>query len=94
MGPRPALPFGPGGFLGPGVQGYGFGLGFAVRLAPGIAGIPGSTGEYWWAGYAGTLFWIDPVEQVVAIYMAQTPDRARVPSRRVIKQIITQAIAD
>jgi CubicO group peptidase (beta-lactamase class C family) len=91
MGPRPAFPFGPGGLLGPGLQGYGFGLGFAVRLAPGIAGIPGSTGEYWWAGYAGTLFWIDPVEQIVAVYLTQARP---IPSRRMIKQIITQAIAD
>ena len=80
--------------MGPGVQGYGFGLGFAVRLAPGVASIPGSTWEYWWAGYGGTLFWIDPVEQVVAIYMAQTPGHSRIPSRRVIEQVITQAIVD
>ena len=42
------------GELGLGTLGYGFGLGFAVRLAPGIAAVPGSQGDYMWAGYAGT----------------------------------------
>ena len=46
--------------------GYTFGLGFAVRQAAGVAGVPGSPGEFMWAGYAGTYFWVDPKEQLVA----------------------------
>lgn len=56
--------------LGPG---YGFGLGFAVRLGPGIAPIAGSTGHYYWGGIAGTSFWIDPKEDFFAIFMMQGP---------------------
>jgi CubicO group peptidase (beta-lactamase class C family) len=52
--------------------GYGFGLGFAVRTTPGIAGVSGSVGEYRWGGAAGTAFWVDPKEELVAVYMMQS----------------------
>ena len=45
--------------------GYGFGLGFGVRKEPGASDWPGSVGDFYWAGYAGTYFWIDPKEQLV-----------------------------
>ena len=50
---------------------FGFGLGFAVTTNPVAAGILGSPGEYYWNGFAGTLFWVDPVEDIVAIGMIQ-----------------------
>jgi CubicO group peptidase (beta-lactamase class C family) len=43
-----------------GTPGYGFGLGFAVRLEDGVAGVPGYGGQYMWAGYGGTYFSVDP----------------------------------
>ena len=55
------------------LPGYGFGLGFAVRLQPGIAHVPGSVGQYFWGGLAGTTFWVDPAEQLFAILMIQAP---------------------
>ena len=55
--------------------GYGFGLGFAVRVAPGEAGVPGSVGDYHWSGLAGTYFWIDPAEDLIAVWMMQAPDQ-------------------
>jgi CubicO group peptidase (beta-lactamase class C family) len=77
-----------------GTRGYGFGLGFAVRLAPGIAGVPGSQGEYMWAGWAGTYFWVDPKEELVAVYMSQAPSPIRAYYRRLLKQLVYQAIVD
>jgi CubicO group peptidase (beta-lactamase class C family) len=53
--------------------GHGFGLGFAVRLAQGIAPFPGSAGQYFWSGIAGTHFWIDPAEQMFALMLIQAP---------------------
>src|SRR6202012_4309394 len=41
------------------LPGYGFGLGFAIRLQPGISHVPGSVGQYFWGGLAGTTFWVD-----------------------------------
>lgn len=53
--------------------GHGFGLGFAVRVADGEARMHGSKGDYWWGGFGGTYFWVDPKEKLVAIWMAQGP---------------------
>jgi CubicO group peptidase (beta-lactamase class C family) len=55
------------------LPGYGFGLGFAVRLQPGISHVPGSVGQYFWGGLAGTTFWVDPAEDLFAIMMIQAP---------------------
>jgi CubicO group peptidase (beta-lactamase class C family) len=55
------------------LPGYGFGLGFAVRLQPGIAHVPGSVGQYFWGGLAGTTFWVDPAEELFAILLIQGP---------------------
>jgi CubicO group peptidase (beta-lactamase class C family) len=77
-----------------GSKGYTFGLGFAVRLADGIAAVPGSAGEYMWAGYAGTYFWVDPREGLVAVYMTQAPSPMRSYYRKLLKQLVYQAIID
>jgi CubicO group peptidase (beta-lactamase class C family) len=55
------------------IPGYGFGLGFAVRLAAGIAQVPGSIGQYFWGGLAGTTFWVDPQEDMFALLLIQAP---------------------
>jgi CubicO group peptidase (beta-lactamase class C family) len=77
-----------------GTPGYTFGLGFAVRQGDGIAGVPGSAGEYMWAGYAGTYFWVDPQEEIVGVYMSQAPSPVRAYYRKLIKQLVYQAIID
>jgi CubicO group peptidase (beta-lactamase class C family) len=84
---------GPGQLL-LGTPGYTFGLGFMVRQGQGVAGVPGSPGEFMWAGYAGTFFWVDPKEELVAIVMAQTPGPVRAYYRRLVKQLVYQAIVD
>jgi CubicO group peptidase (beta-lactamase class C family) len=53
--------------------GHGFGLGFAVRTHQGMAPFPGSLGEFFWSGMAGTYFWIDPKEDLFAVFMMQGP---------------------
>jgi CubicO group peptidase (beta-lactamase class C family) len=77
-----------------GSDGYTFGLGFAVRMQDGIAGVPGSAGEYMWAGYAGTYFWVDPKEQITAVYMTQAPSPQRAFYRKMVKSYVYQAIVD
>lgn len=51
--------------------GAGFGLGFGIINDPAEAGVMTSRGAYFWGGYAGTIFWIDPEEDLVAIAMMQ-----------------------
>jgi CubicO group peptidase (beta-lactamase class C family) len=77
-----------------GTPGYTFGLGFAVRQGDGVAGVPGSAGEFMWAGFAGTYFWIDPTEEIVGILMTQAPSPERAYYRKLFKQLVYQAIAD
>jgi len=93
LGTRISAPVTPGELL-LGVPGYTFGLGFAVRQGPGVAGVPGSAGEFMWAGYAGTYFWVDPKEEIVAVYMSQAPSPIRAYYRRLFKQLVYAAIAD
>lgn len=77
-----------------GVPGYSFGLGFMVRMVPGLAGVPGSVGEFMWAGYAGTFFWVDPAEQLAVVMMMQAPGPNRAWYRREIKDLVYQAIIE
>jgi CubicO group peptidase (beta-lactamase class C family) len=74
--------------------GYTFGLGFAVRQQPGIAGVAGSQGEFTWGGYAGTYFWVDPKEDIVAVYMTQAPSPIRSYYRKLFKNLVYAAIED
>jgi CubicO group peptidase (beta-lactamase class C family) len=93
LGTRIAAPLSPGELL-LGTPGYTFGLGFAVRQGDGIAGVHGSAGEFMWAGYAGTYFWVDPAEEIVGVYMSQAPSPIRAYYRKLIKQLAYQAIVD
>ena len=77
-----------------GTLGYTFGLGFMVRKEAGIAAVPGSAGEYMWAGYGGTFFWVDPKERLAVVLMAQQPGPSRVYYRKELKQLVYQAIVD
>jgi CubicO group peptidase (beta-lactamase class C family) len=75
--------------------GYGFGLGFAVRTEPGIAGVSGSVGEYRWGGAAGTAFWVDPREQMISVLMTQgAPGPARSYTNALFRQMVRQAVVD
>ena len=62
---------GPGYFPG---TGHGFGLGFSVREVPGVAPLPGSVGDLSWAGIGGTNFFINPSEDLCAVYMVSAND--------------------
>jgi CubicO group peptidase (beta-lactamase class C family) len=77
-----------------GTKGYTFGLGFAVRQGDGVGGVPGSAGEFMWAGYAGTYFFADPKEQLTAVLMTQAPSPNRAYFRRMLKQLVYQSIVD
>lgn len=52
-------------------NGFGFGLGFGLVTNSVNNSIIGSEGEYNWGGAAGTVFWIDPVENVSVVSMIQ-----------------------
>jgi CubicO group peptidase (beta-lactamase class C family) len=75
------------------LPGHGFGLGFAVRLQAGIAYVPGSIGQYFWGGLAGTTFWVDPQEQMFALLLIQAPGQ-RDYYRTLFRDLVYSALED
>jgi len=82
-----------GSTIGTTGPGYGFGLGFGVRLDDGMGWVPGSKGDAMWAGAWGTSFWIDPEENLVGILMAQGPSN-RIHTRMLFKNLVYGALVD
>lgn len=74
-------------------RGTGFGLGFAVVEDQTATGTLGSDGEYYWGGAAGTIFWVDPVEELIGVVMIQHMN-VRVPLRATFKALTYGAIID
>ena len=74
--------------------GYGFGLDFAVHIDLAKSGLNGSLGEYNWGGLAGTIFWIDPAEEMIGLYMIQMLPPRFSDGRTQFKRLAYQAIAD
>ncbi len=66
---------------------FGFGLGYAVRMADGEGANTGNVGEINWGGAGGTYFWIDPKANLIAIWMTQAPGQ-RVHYRHIFKNMV------
>ena len=73
--------------------GYGFGLGFGVRLDQGESAWMGTPGEFFWGGYAGTFFFIDPAQELVPVMMFQAPEK-RQHYRVLFRDVVYQAIIE
>ena len=74
-------------------EGYGFGLGVAVRLDDGITAWNGAAGDFYWMGYAGTNFLVSPKRDLIMVFMAQQiPQVLR--NRDVLFSLIPQTIVD
>jgi len=75
-------------------DGYGFGLGFAVLTDPSKSPDALSMGTFTWGGADGTLFWIDPVEQLIGIMMIQINPYSHFNIRPLFSVVVSQAITD
>jgi CubicO group peptidase (beta-lactamase class C family) len=73
--------------------GYGFGIGFAVRLQDGFGWSAGSKGDAMWGGVFGTNFTIDPKEQMIAIQLT-TGASGRLQSRHLFKNLVYGAMVE
>jgi CubicO group peptidase (beta-lactamase class C family) len=82
-----------GAFSETAYEGVGFGLGFAMTLGQVEAGGLGG-GEYYWGGAASTIFWIDPNEDMVVIFMTQLMPSATFNFRGQLRNIIYSAIVE
>ena len=77
-----------------GREGIGFGLGFAMLLDPTVAQIIGTPGEYYWGGAASTAFFVNPMEEMVMIFLTQLRPSSTYPIGRELRQTIYSAIVD
>ena len=80
-----------GDFLYPGA---GFGLNVAVYPHAETVPYPVSEGEYFWAGIATTLFWVDPEEEMVVVMLTQYLPFAEPPYRDLMHRLVHAAIID
>jgi CubicO group peptidase (beta-lactamase class C family) len=75
-------------------DGYGFGLGVAVRLNDGVAATPGTAGDYTWNGANGTAFWVDPQERLVVVYGTVAPGEIRKYYREQVGALVYGAMTE
>jgi CubicO group peptidase (beta-lactamase class C family) len=75
-------------------EGVGFGLGFSV-VEDAVAGkSPASAGEFGWGGAASTAFWVDPAEDLTALFFTQLLPSSTHPIRPQLHQLVHQALVD
>jgi CubicO group peptidase (beta-lactamase class C family) len=74
--------------------GYGFGLGFGILTDPSKSPDALSVGTFTWGGANGTLFWIDPVEDLIGIMMIQINPYSHFNIRPLFSVVVSQAIVD
>jgi CubicO group peptidase (beta-lactamase class C family) len=79
------------GDLYPGA-GVGFGLGFSVVQDVAERGVPGSVGEFGWGGAYHSIYWVDPVEELVVVYMTQVIPAAGLDDFGRLRALVYQAI--
>jgi CubicO group peptidase (beta-lactamase class C family) len=75
-------------------DGIGFGLGWAVVIDPVKAHIVTSPGEYHWGGAASTFFWMDPTEELFAVFFTQLMPSSAYPIRRELRTRVYQSLID
>jgi CubicO group peptidase (beta-lactamase class C family) len=84
--------FATGSFSETAYEGVGFGLGFATKLDPVANGHPASAGSFYWGGLASTLFWVDPAEELVVVFMTQLMPSSTFNFRGQLENLIYAAL--
>ena len=74
--------------------GYGFGLGFGIVTDPAQSYDALSPGSYGWGGAFGTLYWADPVEDLIGLMFIQLPGHGPLNIRQRFTNVVTQAVID
>lgn len=75
-------------------DGVGFGLGVSVVIDQAKTRALCPNGTYGWGGMASTVFWVDPVEEVTAMFFTQLMPSTTYPIRSYLRQLVYQAITD
>jgi CubicO group peptidase (beta-lactamase class C family) len=75
-------------------RGVGFGLGFAVVIDPVSGKLMSTEGELSWGGAASTAFWIDPADELTALFFTQLWPSTATDVRQHLRHLVQQAIVD
>jgi len=75
-------------------EGVGFGLGFSVVDDPFKTKVLSTGGEFAWGGAASTAFWVDPAQEITALFLTQLLPSSTHPIRSQLKQLVYQALVD
>jgi len=75
-------------------RGVGFGLGFSTVVDAAAGKLLTSTGEFAWGGMASTAFYVDPAEDVTAMFFTQFVPSSAYPIRTRLRTLVNQAIVD
>jgi CubicO group peptidase (beta-lactamase class C family) len=75
-------------------DGHGFGLGFSVLKDPVAAKTLSSPGEFAWGGAASTAFWVDPEQDITALFFTQLLPSSTHPIRQELRRLVYQALVD
>ena len=54
--------------------------------------MPGSAGDFFWGGAASTFFWVDPHEDLIALFLTQLLPSSAHPLRRQLRTLVYSAI--
>ncbi|HOX86075.1 MAG TPA: serine hydrolase domain-containing protein [bacterium] len=75
-------------------DGRGFGLGLEIVLDVGEKGQPGSKGEYGWGGAYHSIYWVDPLEDLLVVYFTQVIPATGLDDHDKLHALVHQAIID
>ena len=56
--------------------------------------LPSSVGEFYWGGMASTAFWVDPVEEIIAVFMTQLIPSSATSVRRELRTLVYAALTE
>jgi len=75
-------------------EGVGFGLGFYVVEDLGARGTPGSVGEFGWGGAYHSVYWVDPEEKLVVVYLTQVIPAGGLDDHGTLRALVYQALVE
>lgn len=76
----------------PWTKGVGFGLGFSVVTDLGSQGLLGNIGEYGWGGAYHSTYWVDPEQDIIALYLTQLLPSGQLDDHDKFRTLLYQAL--
>ena len=75
-------------------DGLGFGLGFSVVVDQAKTRVACPNGTFSWGGMASTAFWVDPVNEISAMFFTQLIPSSTYPLRQYLRSLVYAAVTD